>query len=41
MASASEIEMEHLSSGETTALFERYVIANYNRYPVNLVRGEG
>lgn len=33
--------MKHLSSTETDSLFERYVIANYKRYPVNLVRGEG
>ncbi|QDU28185.1 Acetylornithine aminotransferase [Anatilimnocola aggregata] len=30
-----------LSSAETVALFKQHVIANYNRYPVNLVRGEG
>ena len=30
-----------LSSAETVDLFKRYVIGNYNRYPVNLVRGEG
>ena len=30
-----------LSSTDTTELFKKYVIANYNRYPVNLVRGEG
>jgi len=30
-----------LSSAETVELFKKYVIANYNRYPVNLVRGEG
>ncbi|MBW3596090.1 MAG: aspartate aminotransferase family protein [Planctomycetes bacterium] len=30
-----------LSSAETVDLFKRYVIPNYNRYPVNLVRGEG
>jgi acetylornithine/N-succinyldiaminopimelate aminotransferase len=30
-----------LSSAETVALFKEHVIANYNRYPVNLVRGEG
>ena len=29
------------SSAETIAQFQRYVIANYNRYPVCLVRGEG
>jgi predicted acetylornithine/succinylornithine family transaminase len=32
---------QHLSSSETVALFRKYVIANYRRYPVNLVRGEG
>lgn len=31
----------HLSSSDTVELFKRYVIGNYNRYPVNLVRGEG
>jgi acetylornithine/N-succinyldiaminopimelate aminotransferase len=30
-----------LSSPETVELFKKYVIGNYNRYPVNLVRGEG
>lgn len=30
-----------LSSAETIQLFQRYVIPNYNRYPVTLVRGEG
>ena len=30
-----------LSSADTVELFKRYVIGNYNRYPVNLVRGEG
>jgi predicted acetylornithine/succinylornithine family transaminase len=34
-------ETEHLSSSDTVELFKKYVIANYNRYPVNLVRGEG
>jgi acetylornithine/N-succinyldiaminopimelate aminotransferase len=29
------------SSVETAELFKQYVIANYTRYPVNLVRGEG
>ncbi len=33
--------MEYLSSSDTVELFKKYVIANYNRYPVNLVRGEG
>jgi predicted acetylornithine/succinylornithine family transaminase len=30
-----------MSSKDTIALFERYVIGNYRRYPVCLVRGEG
>jgi acetylornithine/N-succinyldiaminopimelate aminotransferase len=30
-----------LSSDETIKLFERYVIPNYGRFPVSLVRGEG
>ena len=30
-----------LSSSDTVELFKQYVIPNYNRYPVNLVRGEG
>lgn len=30
-----------MTSQETIALFERYVIGNYKRYPVCLVRGEG
>jgi predicted acetylornithine/succinylornithine family transaminase len=30
-----------MSSAETVELFKRYVIPNYNRYPVSLVRGEG
>src|SRR5262245_179607 len=30
-----------LSSQETIALFQRYVIGNYTRYPVCLVHGEG
>ncbi len=32
--------MQHLSSPETESLFSQYVISNYRRYPVNLVRGE-
>lgn len=32
---------KHLSTAETIALFQKYVVANYNRYPVSLVRGEG
>ncbi len=31
----------HLSSQETVDLFQRYVIPNYTRYPLNIVRGEG
>lgn len=31
----------YLSSADTVELFKQYVIPNYNRYPVNLVRGEG
>lgn len=34
-------ETRSRSSQEVEALFERYVIPNYVRYPVNLVRGEG
>ena len=30
-----------LSSAETVELFKQYVVPNYGRYPVNLVRGEG
>jgi acetylornithine/N-succinyldiaminopimelate aminotransferase len=30
-----------LSSAETVDLFRKHVIGNYNRYPVNLVRGAG
>lgn len=29
------------SSQDTIALFEKYVIPNYRRYPISLVRGEG
>jgi predicted acetylornithine/succinylornithine family transaminase len=32
---------ETLSSKETIDLFQRYVVGNYTRYPVCLVRGEG
>jgi acetylornithine/N-succinyldiaminopimelate aminotransferase len=41
MHAIREIETDHLSSSATVDLFKKYVIANYNRYPVNLVRGEG
>ncbi len=30
-----------LSSQETIALFDKYVIPNYGRFPVSLARGEG
>jgi predicted acetylornithine/succinylornithine family transaminase len=32
---------EALSSADTIALFQKYVVPNYGRYPVSLVRGEG
>jgi len=35
------METATLSSAETIALFKNHVIANYTRYPVCLVRGEG
>jgi acetylornithine/N-succinyldiaminopimelate aminotransferase len=41
MPTAHATETDHLSSTATVELFKKYVIANYNRYPVNLVRGEG
>src|SRR5260370_42224071 len=36
----STTQLAHQSSQATIAQFERYVIANYRRYPVSLVRGE-
>jgi acetylornithine/N-succinyldiaminopimelate aminotransferase len=33
--------VDHATSAATIAQFERYVIPNYRRYPVCLVRGEG
>ncbi|MBI2481451.1 MAG: aminotransferase class III-fold pyridoxal phosphate-dependent enzyme, partial [Planctomycetia bacterium] len=30
-----------MNSSDTVELFKKYVIPNYGRYPVNLVRGEG
>ena len=30
-----------MTSSETIAIFEKYVIGNYRRFPVSLVRGEG
>ena len=41
MATTIEADIQHLSSPNTVELFKKYVIGNYNRYPVNLVRGEG
>jgi len=35
------LPVAHQSSAETIARFDRYVIPNYRRYPVCLVRGEG
>ncbi len=32
---------QHLSSSATVDIFDRFVIHNYKRYPVNLVRGAG
>jgi predicted acetylornithine/succinylornithine family transaminase len=40
LASTSDVAAG-LSSAETIELFDRYVIGNYRRYPVSLVRGEG
>jgi predicted acetylornithine/succinylornithine family transaminase len=34
-------QLAHASSAETIETFDRYVIGNYRRYPVCLVRGEG
>ncbi len=34
-------ETATLSSAETIALFQKYVVPNYGRFPVSLVRGEG
>ncbi len=34
-------QVAQLSSAETIAQFDRYVIPNYRRFPVSLVRGEG
>ena len=33
--------IEKLSSEESVSIFEKHVIGNYRRYPVNLVRGAG
>src|SRR4030095_902030 len=41
MATITDVETQHLTSHATVELFKKYVIGNYNRYPVNLVRGEG
>ncbi|ADB17347.1 acetylornithine and succinylornithine aminotransferase [Pirellula staleyi DSM 6068] len=41
MATTHPHEVAPLSSADTVELFKQYVIGNYTRYPVNLVRGEG
>ena len=35
------MENSFLSSQDTVDLFRQYVVPNYGRYSVNLVRGEG
>ena len=35
------ITKDSLSSSDTIKLFQQYVIPNYNRFPLSLVRGEG
>lgn len=37
----SPVSTATLSSEQTIQLFDRYVIPNYKRYPISLVRGEG
>jgi acetylornithine/N-succinyldiaminopimelate aminotransferase len=37
----TDLQTDHITSADTVELFKKYVIGNYNRYPVNLVRGEG
>src|SRR3982750_1194889 len=37
----SHLDPPYMTSQDTIALFDRYVIGNYRRYPVCLVRGEG
>ena len=37
----SQVATQGRTSAETIAEFDRYVIGNYRRYPVSLVRGEG
>ena len=39
MVSTLRSRYSMLTSKETIALFEQYVIGNYTRYPVSLVRG--
>jgi predicted acetylornithine/succinylornithine family transaminase len=41
MPAVNDVEAQNLGSADTVELFKRFVIGNYNRYPVNLVRGEG
>lgn len=33
--------VRHISSDETQQMFDQFVVPNYGRYPVNLVRGKG
>lgn len=40
MATTQPAESTAMSSTDTVELFKQYVIGNYTRYPVNLVRGE-
>src|SRR5438552_2974736 len=37
----AQTHLAHQSTQDTVAQFERYVIPNYRRFPVCLVRGEG
>jgi acetylornithine/N-succinyldiaminopimelate aminotransferase len=37
----TNVPENHLTSEETLNLFQRYVVPNYNRFPVSLTRGEG
>jgi predicted acetylornithine/succinylornithine family transaminase len=41
MSSNAAAAVERLMSPETAALFQQYVIPNYKRFPLALVRGEG
>ncbi|MGY8770196.1 MAG: aspartate aminotransferase family protein [Pirellulales bacterium] len=41
MSTAQDSSTGSLSSEATVDLFSQYVVPNYGRYPINLVRGEG